>query len=80
MTFVTVHEAPNNRIFEQSSISSRNPENNLDFQNYDPENCFVTGKNLFLHQDAATKTSYVLFQDSYKLQSRDEFNKKRSFA
>ena len=47
---------------------------------YDPENCFVTGKKLFLHQDASTKTSYVLFQDSYQLTSKEEFNKKRSFA
>ena len=80
VTFITVHEAPQDRIFDQSSSSSRNPENNLDFQNYDPENCFVTDKSLFLHQDAPTKTAHVVFQDTYKLASKEEFNKKRFFA
>ena len=86
MTFITVHEAPQDRVFDQSSSSSRNPENNLDFQNYDPDNCFVTDKSLFLHQDTfktsnvVTKTSHVVFQDTYKLASKEEFNKKRSFA
>ena len=80
VTFLTVHEAPSDRIFDQSSSSSRNPENNLDFQNYDPENCFVTNKSLFLHQDSSTRTSHVVFQDSYKLTSKEEFDKKRSFA
>ena len=86
VTFITVHEAPQDRVFDQSSSSSRNPENNLDFQNYDPDNCFVIDKSLFLHQDTfktsnvVTKTSHVVFQDTYKLASKEEFNKKRSFA
>lgn len=79
VTFITLHEAPNKNIFEQSSSSSRNPENNLNFQNYDPENCLVTGKQLFLHQDSS-QTPYVLFQDSYKLMSKKESYEKRSFA
>ena len=80
VTFITIHEAPNNRIFDQSSSSSRNPENNLEFQSYDPSNCFVTDKSVFLHQDAQTQTSYVVFQNSYKLNSKEEFNKKGSPA
>ena len=80
VTFITVHEAPNDRIFDQSSSSSRNPENNLEFQSYDPSNCFVTDKSVFLHQDAQTQTSYVVFQNSYKLNSKEEFNKKGSPA